>query len=470
SAESAQLAGFNATDHALDSSLLLPDLFAAQVLRTPEAIALVFEDSTLTYAELDARSSQLARYLIWLGAGPEGRVAIALERSLELVIAILATLKSGAAYVPLDPEYPVDRLGYMLNDSAASLVITMRDLAERLTTGAVTAGAQQVLLDDPAVLDALEVLSSAPVTDADRRIALHPQNLAYLIYTSGSTGRPKGVGNTHAGVINLIAAQSKGFDLKAGDRLLQFASQAFDSSVAELADSLSQGAALVLMSEQTRRDTDLLVQVISRQSVTHAFLPPGILSGLNRDQLSGLRTLVVAGEACPAELVTRFSPGRRMINAYGPTETTVCATMTQALDADRDLLGSGVPIGAPIGNTQIHVLDAALRPVPIGVWAELYIAGAGLARGYVNQPALTAERFIASPFSSDGERMYRSGDLARWTDAGILEFGGRADEQVKIRGFRIEPGEIASALSSIEGISQAAVVVREVAGERRLIA
>ncbi|MCX7055699.1 MAG: AMP-binding protein, partial [Proteobacteria bacterium] len=369
--QSGRLAAFNATDHALDSSLLLPDLFAAQVIKTPEAIALVLEDQELTYAELDARSSQLARHLITLGAGPEVRVAIGLERSVELIVAILATLKSGAAYVPLDPEYPIDRLSYMLTDSAASLVITTRDLAERLTSGAHAAGAEQVLLDDPAVLDALDLLSAAPVTDGDRPAALHPQNLAYLIYTSGSTGRPKGVGNTHAGVINLIAAQSAGFDLQAGDRLLQFASQAFDSSVAELADSLSQGAALVLMSEQTRRDTDLLVQVISRQSVMHAFLPSGILSGLSRDQLSGLRTLVVAGEACPAELVTRFSPGRRMINAYGPTETTVCATMTQALDAERDLLGSGVPIGAPIWNTQIHVLDLSLRPVPIGVWGEL---------------------------------------------------------------------------------------------------
>ena len=471
--ESEALARFNATDHALDASLLLPDLFAAQVIKTPEAIALVFEDTALTYAELDARSSQLARHLISLGAGPEVRIAIGLERSVELVVAILSVLKSGAAYVPLDPEYPIDRLSYMLANSAASLVITMRDLAERLTTGAVAAGAQQVLLDDPAVLGAIEALSSAPVTDADRPAALHSQNLAYLIYTSGSTGRPKAVAVTQAGLVHYLGWAQSSYAPASGRGTALNLSVSFDASVTQLYLPLLSGTALHLLrpGDEVQGLQDLLQGTTDLSFIKMTPAVFAVLSGtLSSEQMqSAAPVIVLGGEALDPLVCARWraaAPDARLVNEYGPTEAVVGCVVYE-IDGGE---GGSIPIGTPIWNTQIHVLDAALRSVPIGVWGELYIAGAGLARGYVNRSALTAERFIASPFSSDGARMYRSGDLARWTNAGILEFGGRVDEQVKIRGFRIEPGEIAAALSSIEGVAQAAVVVREVAGERRLIA
>ncbi|MEI6036265.1 MAG: non-ribosomal peptide synthetase, partial [Verrucomicrobiae bacterium] len=325
------------------------------------------------------------------------------------------------------------------------------------------------------VLDALSILSAASVTDADRPTQLRPHNLAYLIYTSGSTGRPKGVGVHHQGMLNHVAWMQSTLMLSADDAVLQKTAVTFDVSVWEILLPLLHGSALVLARVGGQKDSEYLSEVIRQRQITIINFVPSMLeellvSGPKRKDMQSVRHVVISGEALGhATLVgtQELFWHARVWNTYGPAEASDDVTCWGSTPVPQD---AAISIGAPIWNTQIHILDLSLRPVPIGVWGELYIAGAGLARGYVNQPALTAERFIASPFSSEGQRMYRSGDLARWTDAGILEFGGRADEQVKIRGFRIEPGEIASALSSIEGIGQAAVVLREVAGERRLIA
>ncbi|MEI6212434.1 MAG: non-ribosomal peptide synthetase, partial [bacterium] len=304
--------------------------------------------------------------------------------------------------------------------------------------------------------------------------ALHPQNLAYLIYTSGSTGRPKGAGNTHAGIVNRLDWMQSTLMLSADDAVLQKTAVTFDVSVWEILLPLLHSARVVLARPGGQGDPGYLLDLMRRAGITVLHFVPSMLVAFlaavrQARPVSTVRHVVTSGEALDraSQADCESVLGGALWNLYGPTEAAIDVTYWRSA-----VLAEGIPIpiGTPIWNTQIHVLDLSLRPVPIGVWGELYIAGAGLARGYVNQPALTAERFIASPFSSEGQRMHRSGDLARWTDAGVLEFGGRADEQVKIRGFRIEPGEIASALSSIEGIGQAAVVVREVAGERRLIA
>ena len=292
------------------------------------------------------------------------------------------------------------------------------------------------------MLDALDQLSAVPVTDADRRAVLHPQNLAYLIYTSGSTGKPKGVGVSHSNLaLSLLGLPERGIALQSSDRLLAITTVSFDIAGLELLLPLISGARVVLASGQLLQDPQGLIKEVHAQGVTVLQGTPSIWRLLSAQPL-GLRLSLCGGEALPSDLAATLSSHGPVLNLYGPTETTIWSAV-------HGVQGADTAIGAPLVNEQIHVLDAALQAVPIGVWGELYIAGVGLARGYVNQPALTAERFIASPFSSDGQRMYRSGDLARWTDAGILEFGGRADEQVKIRGFRIEPGEIASALSSI---------------------
>ncbi|MBV6697676.1 non-ribosomal peptide synthase/polyketide synthase [Kitasatospora aureofaciens] len=402
----------------------LPALFEAQVRATPDAPALVAGDRTLTYAELNARANRCAHALIARGAGPERLVGLALPRSVEQVVAVLAVAKAGAAYLPVDPEYPKARIAHMLADARPVLV-----------------------LDDPAQV------WQAEGPDADPVVALDPRHPAYVIYTSGSTGLPKGVVVSHAGLVSLVAAQTERFAIDADSRVLQFASPSFDASVSELCTALCSGATLLLPPDGSPLDT--LTDPAAR--VTHATLPPSVLAALAADAVPALRTLVVAGEACPAELVARWAPGRRMINAYGPTETTVCATMSEPLTPS----GQAPPIGRPIDGARVRVLDAALRPVPPGVPGELYVAGAGLARGYLDRPGLTAERFLADPYGPAGARMYRTGDLSRWGADGCVEFLGRADEQLKVRGFRIEPGEIEGALAAHPAVVQSVVAVRD---------
>ncbi|MGH9282937.1 MAG: non-ribosomal peptide synthetase, partial [Acidimicrobiales bacterium] len=438
-------------------------LFEAQVKATPEAVAVIFEDTALTYAQLNAQANRLAHGLIARGVGPEQIVALALPRSPELVVAILAVLKAGAAYLPVDPEYPPARIAFMLADAEPVLLVTSIHTEGALADAGPT---DRLVIEDPGTVEMLSGCADTDPTDPDRTAPLGPEHPAYVIYTSGSTGQPKGVVVRHGGISNLGAAQIEGFGVTARARVLQFASPSFDASFSELCMALLSGAALVMAPPEQLLPASPLSALVARQGVTHATLPPSVLAALPAGD--GFSTLVVAGEACPPSLVAAWSPGRRMINAYGPTETTVCATMSGPLSEAR---GTAPPIGRPIANTRAYVLDAGLQPVPPGVAGELCIAGAGLARGYLRRPALTAERFVADPFGAPGTRMYRTGDLVRWRADGNLEFLGRRDHQVKVRGFRIELGEVEAALSSHPGVARAVVLAREdTPGERRLVA
>ncbi|MEU6682005.1 amino acid adenylation domain-containing protein [Streptomyces sp. NPDC046832] len=420
-----------------------PELYAAQVAARPDAVAVVDEHGSVTYRELDERANRIAHHLTALGAGRDRLVGLCVERSAAMAAGLLGIMKAGAAYLPLDPSYPADRLAYMLRDSGARIVVTQRELRDRLPdTGATLVD----LTADRAALDA------RPATAPE--VALAPEDLAYAIYTSGSTGRPKGVLVSHRGIGNLAAVQADAFDVVPGSRVLQFASASFDAAFWEVCMGLLTGAALVMGSKETLAPGEPLASYAAEHGVTHATLTPATVAVLPEGRgLPAGATLVVAGEASTADLVGRWSRGRRMVNAYGPTETTVCATMSAPLS------GAAVPpIGTPIANFRVYVLDDALRPVPAGVRGELYIAGVGLARGYHGRPGLTAERFVANPYGEPGERMYRSGDVARWNTDGTLEYLGRADDQVKVRGFRIELGEIESALALHADVAQAVVV------------
>ncbi|WP_131738712.1 non-ribosomal peptide synthetase [Actinomadura roseirufa] len=438
----------------------IPELFARRVADRPDAAAVVFGERTLTYREIDDRAARLARVLAGRGVGPESVVGVALPRSPELVVAVLAVLKAGGAYLPVDASYPAGRIAFMVGDSAARLVIADAATAERM------AGLTAPVLEIDAPGTAAAVADAAPLRDADRRAPLAARNTAYVIYTSGSTGRPKGVAVTHEGVASLLATQVAALGITPESRVLQFASPSFDASVWELCTALLSGAALVLAPRDALAPGDPLARTVAERRVTHALLPPAVLAAQPPGSLPGLGCLVVGGDATSPELVAAWAPGRRMVNAYGPTETTVIASMSAPLTGD----GAAPPIGGPVAGTRLYVLDAGLRPVPPGVAGELYAAGPGLARGYAGRAALTAERFVACPFGGPGERMYRTGDLARWTPGGALEYAGRADAQVKIRGFRIEPGEVESALTSHPGVERAVVVASgDPGGDRRLV-
>ncbi|PSM45369.1 non-ribosomal peptide synthetase [Streptomyces dioscori] len=415
----------------------LPDLFARQVAATPDAVALEDAGRQLSYAGLDRAADRLAHRLIARGVGPEDVVALALPRSAETVVAQLAVAKAGAAFLPVDPNYPPQRREFMVRDAGA-----------------------RVVLDDPAeIMETWGVggLHTAPA-EAVRVTALTPDHPAYVIYTSGSTGTPKGVTVTHRGLAGFAAAAAERYAAGPGDRVLQFASPSFDASVLELCVSLLSGATLVT-GEEGPLIGERLAQVLAERRISHTLIPPAALATVDPEtagHLPHLRTLIVGAEACPADLVERWAPGRRMINSYGPTEATVVATWTGPLSpAD-----GAPPIGRPAGATRVYVLDGALRPVPPCVTGELYVAGPGLARGYLHRPGLTARRFVADPFGAAGERMYRTGDLVRRGADGELRFVGRADDQIKLRGFRIEPGETESALRRSPYVRDAVVVVR----------
>jgi amino acid adenylation domain-containing protein len=444
------LVSWNATSRPIADGTL-PELFERQVEKTPDAIALVFEDTTLTYAEVNTRANRLAHHLIAQGVGPEQIVAIALPRSMDMVVALLAVLKAGAAYLPLDPEYPRDRLAFMLADARPTQLITHGGLKIQLPAGPAC-----LLLDGAELQTRLAQLETTNPTDPDRLGNLSTSHPAYVIYTSGSTGTPKGVIVTHQGIPHLVACQVERFAITSDACVLQFASLSFDAAFWDLCMGLLSGARLTLAPAERVLPGETLAALMAQHGITHVTLPPSVLAAMPPDSLSKDVTLVVAGESCAPGLVEQWSRGRRMINAYGPTETTVCATMTESLSGHRL-----PPIGRPIFNTKVYVLDGTLQPVPVGVSGELYIGGAGLARGYLGRPGLTAERFVANPFDTSGSRLYRSGDLVRWLPDGNLEFTGRADEQVKIRGFRIELGEIEACLLRDPGVAQAVVIARE---------
>jgi len=437
--------------------LALPELVAAQAARTPDAEAVVCGTVSWTYAELDAWSNRLARYLVGLGAGPERLVAVALPRSVEMIGAVLAVVKAGAAYLPIDPTYPADRIEYMLTDAAPVAVLTNRQTGSKLPFSD-----RHVLLDDPDRAAALARLDSSGVTDTDRLAPLRIAHPAYVIYTSGSTGRPKGVVVSHRGLANFAAYLVDAFRTGPGSRFAQLISLSFDMSLVEVLSSLTSGAALVIP-EQGSLAGAVLAETLRELRITHAMVAPAALAGAAPEQLAGVECMMVGGEAVSAELVTTWAPGRRLFNGYGPTEATIGASVSPPLSA-----GDAPLIGGPLWNVRTYVLDERLDVVPVGVAGELYLAGPNLARGYFNRPGLTAERFVACPFSP-GERMYRTGDRVRWRPNGQLEFLGRVDEQVKIRGFRIELGEIETVLAAQPGVERAVVVVREDRpGDKRL--
>ena len=437
------------------------ELVEAQVERTPDAVAVVFEDEALSYAELNRRANRLAHHLRRLGVGPDALVAICAERSLEMVVGVLGVLKAGGAYVPLDPAYPAERLRYMLHDSAPDVVLSHTPVIAR--AGELLAGTDVPVL----ALDAPE-WREEPATNPERG-ELGPAHLAYMIYTSGSTGTPKGVMTAHGGLCNLVCCEFPGFGLGTDARVLQFASLSFDACAFEIFRTLSHGASLHLVARENVLTGETLGQTARRYGITHAVLPPAVLDAMPDDErLEPVRTMVVAGDAVRASLVRRWAPGRRLINAYGPSETTVSATVYECRSEER-----GDPaIGRPMANTRVYVLDRDGEPVPVGVVGEIYLGGDGVARGYLGRPDLTAQRFVADGLSGEaGARLYRTGDQARWRADGMLEFAGRNDFQVKVRGFRIEVGEIEARLLELPAVREAVVVAREVGpGDRRLVA
>ncbi|PZS24413.1 MAG: non-ribosomal peptide synthetase, partial [Pseudonocardiales bacterium] len=446
----------------------LPELFGVRVAARPDAEAVRCGSVSLSYAELDVRANRLAHWLIGVGVGPERLVAVALPRSVELVVALLAVAKAGGGYLPVDPDYPEARIGFMLSDAAPVVVLTSAAVGLRVP---VVAGAVRVLVDDPVVVAAVAAMPGRAPSDADRVGALVLSHPAYVIYTSGSTGAPKAVVVSHAGLSSFSAAEIDHYRVGPGDRVLAMSSPSFDASVLELGMSLLAGAVWVVPPAAGPLAGESLLAVLEGERISHALIPPAALATIPAEIAAGglpeFTTVIVGGDVCSAELVTRWAPGRRLINSYGPTETTVVASWSAPLVAGEDQ----PLIGSPIPNTRIYLLDRWMRPVPIGVVGELYIAGVGLARGYLRRPGLTAARFVANLFGAPGERMYRSGDLARWTPKGQLEFRGRADEQVKIRGFRIEPGEIEAVLATHPAISEVAVIAREDhPGTKRLVA
>ncbi|MFQ6325283.1 amino acid adenylation domain-containing protein [Nocardia sp. CWNU-33] len=442
---------------------VLPKVLAAAAERDPRAVAVVCGERRWTYGELDAESNRLARLLIGRGVGPEASVAVGLPRSVDSVLALWAVAKSGAAFVPVDPQYPTSRVEHMLSDSGVAVGITLSEWCDRLP-----AAVPWLVLDESAVEAEVAGLPALPVTDAERTSPVRVDNAAYVIYTSGSTGMPKGVVVSHRGLANLVAEQGSRFDIGPTARVLHFASPSFDAAMLEHLWAFATGGRLVI-APPTIYGGGELAQIMLRTKVTHAALTPAALGTVDPDGLEDLRTVVIGGEAPSPKLVSRWAPGRRFFNTYGPAEATIMTDVGAPMVA-----GEAVTIGGPIHGVGQVVLDAWLRPVPVGVVGELYLAGPGLARGYRNGIGLTASRFIADPFAGPGQRMYRTGDLMRWLrlpeGSLALDYVGRSDFQVKVRGFRIELGEVESALRACPVVADAvATVHRDPAIGDRLI-
>ena len=464
------LVEWNATAADYPKDRLLHELFEEQAGRAPEAVAVVFEGAHLSYAELNARANQLAHCLRERGVGPDVIVGICVERSLEMLVGIFGVLKAGGAYLPLDPTYPAGRLTYMIEDARPILILTQEALRQRLPEAIETLCLDK---DWPSIGGASQ---ANPVPRAT------PGNLAYVIYTSGSTGRPKGVGISHQNVRRLFAATEAEYCFATTDVWAFFHSFAFDFSVWEIWGALLYGGRLVIVPYWISRSPETLHEFLGRHSVTVLNQTPSSFYQLDAVDAAqeaakplSLRLVIFGGEALERQrLATWFArygdDGPQLVNMYGITETTVHVTLQRLKRGDAHG-GRDEAIGRPLGDLQAYLLDDHMLPVPVGVAGELYIGGAGLARGYLGRPDLTAERFVPDPFGGAGERLYRTGDLARYRPDGNIDYLGRIDHQVKIRGFRIELGEIEAALSRIPGVREAVVLAREDSpGDKRLVA
>ncbi|MET7771004.1 amino acid adenylation domain-containing protein [Nocardia sp. NPDC005366] len=446
--------------------------FTGTAQRYPQRTAIVYaspDGDSLTYSELDRRSNSLARALIARGLGAEDRVALGLTRSIESVVTMLAVAKSGAAFVPVDPKYPADRIRHMLTDSGCLVGISDSTYADTLRaaghepgrTGPVT---DWLLIDEPGFAAELAARDDSTIEDAERLRPARITDLAYVVYTSGSTGKPKGVAVSHCGLSNLADEFSERLDAGPFARTLHFSSPSFDAAILDLLLALGAGAAMVICPPHIYGG-DELAELLERERITHTFMTPAALATIDRDrwELPHLRSLLIGGEACGPDLVARWAPGRNLFNGYGPTETTVVVTMGQ--------VGVGLPItiGSLVRGARAVVLDERMRPVPVGVPGDLYLGGLGVARGYFERGALTASRFIADPYGPVGSRMYRTGDVVRWDAAGDIVYLGRSDHQVKLRGFRIELGEITTALSGHPSVRFAHTEVRRIVDADRIV-
>jgi len=451
---------WNQTSADFPADRCVHQVFETVVEQYPDQIAVSFGDQQLSYRELNRRANGLANNLRTLGVGPESIVGIFLDRSPNLVISAMAILKAGGAFLPLDPQYPAERLLFMIQDAGIRALISQRGLVDRLPG-----------LEVPTIcLDAEkgDWGSDRLAQDQNLNNLTTPDNLAYLIYTSGSTGRPKGTALPHRGLCNLALAQQQAFGITQHSRILQFAALSFDAAVWELVMALLNGATLCLAQTEQLSSGQGVIKLLADEKITTVTLPPSMARVMPDHPLPDLQVMITAGEKCTPDIVARWATGRKFFNAYGPTETTVCASM---LEVKRDY-PQGPPIGRPIPNFQLYVLDESMNPVPIGANGELYVGGVGLARCYLHRPDLTAEKFVPNPFSAQaGERLYRTGDLVRYLADGNIEFLGRIDHQIKLRGFRIELGEIENVLHDHPSIQDAVVIVREdVPGDPRIAA
>jgi amino acid adenylation domain-containing protein len=458
---------FNATSHEYPLELLVHELIEDQVKRTPHAVAVWCDGSALTYAQLNAKANQLARFLRARQVGPDELVAISIERSLEMVVGLLGIIKAGGGYIPVDPSYPAERINYMLQDARPRLLLTQQKFLAQLETAA---SAELIALDVPQ-----PDLERERIGDLGRD-GQRSSHLAYVIYTSGSTGQPKGAMNEHRGLVNRLLWMQDEYRLDESDRVLQKTPFSFDVSVWEFLWPLMTGARLVMARPGGHQDPAYLIDVIERAQVTTLHFVPSMLQAFlhahRRGQCASVRRVICSGEELPASLQRKFFesfPRARLANLYGPTEAAIDVT---AWECQADSAEDRVPIGRPIANIRMYVLDRHLQPVPIGVAGEIYIGGIGVGRGYLNRPELTRERFLQDPFDADSRaRLYRTGDLGRWREDGAIEYLSRNDHQVKVRGFRIELGEIEAQLAKYRGVQETVVVAREDrSGEKRLVA
>ncbi|TAE52375.1 MAG: amino acid adenylation domain-containing protein, partial [Nostocales cyanobacterium] len=449
------LTEWNQTETEYPVDKCIHQLFEEQVNKTTDAVAVVFDNQQLTYSELNQKANQLAHYLISLGVKADTLIGISVERSLEMVIGLLGILKAGGAYLPIDPEYPQERISYMIENSGVELLLTQQKLTEKLPQHQ----AREILLEE-----IWTEISENNTENINQKVTT--SNLANVIYTSGSTGKPKGVMVEHKGLYNLAKAQIQTFGVNKNSRVLQFASFSFDACIWEILMAFGAGATLYLGTKEAFMPGTALTEQIRKYAITHITLPPSALAVMEVGNLPTLQTLIVAGEACSLELMQKWSSSINFFNAYGPTEASVCATIAKCHPQDQK-----ITIGRPIANAKLYILDQNLQPVPVGVPGELHIAGRGLARGYINRPELTAQTFIPNPFDNGETKLYKTGDLVRYLEDGNIEYIGRIDNQVKIRGFRIEIGEIETALSQNADIQASCVIVREdKPGYKRLVA